>query len=460
MTSRRDFLKGCSAAAGISLLPMSGLFNPGAFAAGTQHPVLVYLFLRGGIDGLHLLVPTSGPERVAYESRRGSMAIRTDSLRPITGQSDWAFHPRLGGSTADTIGTAPRWLHRLYNENRLAVVQGVGMSDVVNRSHFDTQAFIDLGTPGSKTTHSGWLTRFASASTGWPTPLLSSNFGFTSAQPLALRNDNNAFTAANASEFRLDGFHWSWNDSNPDLSGHEGAHHVARQLWNGQTHAFSDAGRTAADALDFMREIEFRLYDAGSRPDGYQPEGGAQYQNNAIATQLRNLAQLIKLDTGLVTASLDYGGWDTHEGQGTPDIRYPDRYDYFGNRLEPLSRALEAFYRDLAGSSQGNLMNRVQVVIVSEFGRRVRPNGSAGTDHGYGNLMMALGGGVNGGIHGVFPGLDDNSLQDGQDLAVSLDYRQVLAEALVRRMGLPANRLGQVFPNMGSYSPIGVFSQA
>ena len=460
MTSRRDFLKGCSAAAGISLLPMSGLFNPMAYAAGTQHPVLVYLFLRGGIDGLHLLTPASGSERVAYESRRGSMAIPTDRLRPINGQSAWAFHPRLGGGTADGIGTAPRWLHQLYHENRLAVVQGVGMSDVVNRSHFDTQAFIDLGTPGSKTTNSGWLTRFANASSGWPTPLLSSNFGFTSAQPLGLRGDNDAFTAASASDFRLDGFHWSWNNTNPDIDDHQGAHHVARQLWNGQTHDFSQAGRTAADALEFMREIEFRLYDAGNRPDGYQPEGGAQYQNNTLATQLRNLAQLIKLDTGLVTASLDYGGWDTHEGQGMPNPGVADHWDYFGNRVEPLSRALEAFYRDLAGSSQGNLMNRVQVVIVSEFGRRVRPNGSSGTDHGYGNLMMALGGGVNGGIHGIFPGLDDFSLQDGQDLAVSLDYRQVIAEALVRRMGLPAHSLGQVFPNMDSYSPIGVFNQA
>ena len=104
-----------------------------------------------------------------------------------------------------------------------------------------------------------------------------------------------------------------------------------------------------------------------------------------------------------------------------------------------------------------HLMNCVNVVVVSEFGRRVRSNGSGGTDHGYGNLMMALGGRVNGGLHGSFPGLDDLSLFEGQDLAVSTDYRQVLAEMLVDRMGgAPAN-LGEVFPGLGGYQPVGVF---
>jgi len=105
----------------------------------------------------------------------------------------------------------------------------------------------------------------------------------------------------------------------------------------------------------------------------------------------------------------------------------------------------------------GNLMNCVNVVVVSEFGRRIRSNGSGGTDHGYGNLMMALGGRVNGGLHGTFPGLDDLSLFEGQDLAVTTDYRQVLAEMLVDRMGVAPGDIEQVFPGLGSYQPAGVF---
>jgi uncharacterized protein (DUF1501 family) len=96
-------------------------------------------------------------------------------------------------------------------------------------------------------------------------------------------------------------------------------------------------------------------------------------------------------------------------------------------------------------------------VAVSEFGRRIRSNGSGGTDHGYGNLMLALGGRVNGGLHGVFPGLDDTSLFEGQDLDVTTDYRQVLAELLVDRMGVAPADLETVFPGLGAYQPVGVF---
>ncbi|MEX0916318.1 MAG: DUF1501 domain-containing protein, partial [Wenzhouxiangellaceae bacterium] len=156
-------------------------------------------------------------------------------------------------------------------------------------------------------------------------------------------------------------------------------------------------------------------------------------------------------------ASLDFGGWDTHDGQGIPDPGDPNHWEYFGNQVEELSRALSAFYTDLSSSVMGNLMNNVNVVVVSEFGRRIRSNGSGGTDHGYGNLMMALGGRVNGGLHGTFPGLDDFSLFEGQDLAVTTDYRQVLAEMLVDRMGVAPGDLEQVFPGMGSYQPAGVF---
>lgn len=455
MIKRRDFLKGIGAAAGVSLVPGSLLFNASAFGAGTGQDVMVYLFLRGGIDGLHLLTPIAGPERAPYESRRSSLLIPEGRLRPIN--TNWGFHPRLGGAAGDSIGAPVKWLHQLYNQGRLAVVQGSGMATAVNRSHFDTQAFIDLGTPGNKSTDTGWLTRAAGVIPGLPEPLLSTNFGFAGTAPRALAGDPAAFAVSSGQEFRLDGFHWSWNDTNTNISGHRGAHREVFPLWLGQGSDFIGAGRTAAEALEYMREIEFRPYDPVDRPEGYQSEGGADYPGGTLGTQLRNLAQLIKLDTGIAAATLDYGGWDTHDGQGIPNPGNAGHYDYFGIRVEELSRALHAFYTDLAASAQGNLMNRVNVVVLSEFGRRIRSNGSAGTDHGYGNLMMALGGRVNGGLHGQFPGLDDTSLFEGQDLAVTTDYRQVLSELLVKRLGVSPSNLGSVFPGLGSYQPVGVF---
>jgi len=220
-------------------------------------------------------------------------------------------------------------------------------------------------------------------------------------------------------------------------------------LWSQAAGGLGQAGRLTADALAQMRDTDF---------ENYQPEGEAVYPDNGLGAQLANLAQLIKADTGVVAATLDYGGWDTHEGQGMPDPGNASHYDYYGNLVQGLAEAVDAFYTDLAMSSQGNLMNRVNLVMLSEFGRNVTGNQSNGTDHGYGSVMMALGGRVNGGqFYGAFPGLDKASLFENQDLDVTTDYRQVLAEALVRRMGYPSGSLETVFPELGGYAPLGVF---
>lgn len=442
---RRTFLKSCCAAAAGSLPGMAWV-NPLLAGTGSGQNVLVYLYLRGGIDGLHLVVPYAGPERVAYESLRGNMTIDGERLRPISAQ--WALHPRAGGSPGDPVSSSPRWLQRLWLENRLAIIQGAGMPTHLSRSHFDAQAWMDLGTPGNKNTAQGWLTRYLQTAGPFPQALLSHAFGFASTQPLALMGANQAFTVNNAQEFRVDGFHWSWQDTNADLPGHQGAHHRIQNLWQAGNSPLEQAGRLAAEALAEMRSMNFA---------DYQPEGGAQYPESALGTQMRNLAQLIKSDAGVVVATLDYGGWDTHEGQGIPNPGNPNHFDFYGNLVQGLSEAVDAFYTDLAQSMQGNLMNRVSVVMLSEFGRNVTGNQSGGTDHGYGNVMLALGGRVNGGFHGEFPGLDKSSLFENQDLHTTVDYRQVLAEALVRRLALPVPALEQVFPTLADYAPLDVF---
>lgn len=445
---RRDFLRGCcTAAVGAGVMPMTGFFNPLAFGAarGANGDILVYLFLRGGIDGLHLVVPYSGDERAAYEARRGALTIDTDILRRL-GDSQWALHPRAGGEAGYPIGGASRWLVRLWDEGKLAIVQGTGMPTALSRSHFDAQAFIDLGTPGDKTTPDGWLTRYLQHATGLPAAQLSHAFGFASAQPLALMRADDAFTVTRAQDFRVDGFPWSWHEPGNEYV--VGAHHRLVPLWQDGAGELGRAGRLAADALAEMRTIDFA---------GYTPTGGAEYPNSNFGAQLSNLAQLIKEDTGLVVSTLDYGGWDTHEGQGRPNPGNPTGYEYFGNQLEGLARGLDAFYTDLSSAPQGNLMNRVNIVMLSEFGRNIEANVSGGTDHGYGNLMLVLGGMVNGGqFHGEFPGLDKASDFEGQDVAVTTDFRQVLAESLVKRMGFPQNQLGQVFPDF-DYTPLEVF---
>jgi uncharacterized protein (DUF1501 family) len=451
--NRRDFLKGCCAGAaalgaGRSMAFFDPIIATGGKAAGNN--VLVYLFLRGAIDGLHLVVPYSGPDRVSYDAKRGSanLAIPTNRLRPIAG-TDFAWHPRAGGGVGDAVGSTPKWLQKLYNANRLAVVHATGMA-TPNRSHFESQAMMEMGTPGSTGSSSGWLARYLSVASGLPASLITPAIGFSGNLQTSLIGLDAAVSIPDGQSFRVDGFHWGWNESDSGIVGHQGASTKLFPLWNGGTE-LELAGRNATEALAYMREIDFGLHHAVDNPDGYLPGAGAVYPNSGLGTQLRNLAQLVKLDTGIVAAAVDYGFWDTHEGQGMPDPGNVNQYDWFGNLTEGLGAALDAFYTDL--NATAGLMNRVTVVIQSEFGRRVAPNESGGTDHGYGNLMMALGNRVRGGqLHGTFPGLDDASLYEGQDVSVTTDFRQILSEALVDRMGLSPGSLGTVFPGF-SYAP-------
>lgn len=433
--NRRDFIKGCCAAAvAAGLTPARAFFDPLAMGGSkgvSNQNVLVYVFLRGAIDGLHMLVPYSGPDRVSYVAKRGNLAIPTDRLRALNGVADWRLHPRAGGSESDSYGSSPKWLQKLYNDGRLGIVHSTGMP-TPNRSHFEAQAMMELGTPGITGGSSGWLARYLAAATGLPEPAIAPAYGFGSNLQTSLIGLNEAISFNNAQQFRIDNYHWSWNNTNSSIEGHRGAHTQIYPLWNGNS-SLERAGRDAADALEYMRTVDFA---------NYVPGGGAEYQSNTFATQLRHLAQMLKdpdISRGLIAAAVDHGFWDTHESQGMPGS-----WDWFGNLTEELSRGLHAFYADL---NAAGLMNKVTVIVHSEFGRRFLPNASAGTDHGYANIMMALGNRVNGGqLHGEFPGLDDLSLFQGQDVAMTTDFRQVISEALVDRMGLPANRLSQVFP--------------
>lgn len=450
--NRRDFLKGCCAAA---IAAGSGsamaFFDPLALSGGKSAAtgdVVVYVFLRGAIDGLHLVVPYAGSDRTAYVTRRGGLAIPTSRLRRI-GTSNWGWHPRAGGGILDGIGTTPKWLQKLYNANRLAIVHATGML-TPNRSHFESQAMMELGTPGVTGGSSGWLARYLSAiggTPGIPAPVIAPAFGFGGNLQTSLIGLDEAVGFNNAEQFRVDDFHWGWNDTNTGINGHAGAHTQLYPLWSGNS-SLERAGRDAADALEYMRTFDFST-------GGYTPGGGAAYPDSTFGTQLRNLAQMLKspIKTGLIAAAIDHGFWDTHVNQGMPDPGNPNQWDWFGNLTEELGRGLDAFYTDLNAHSIGggqNLMHKVTVIVQSEFGRRFRPNDSSGTDHGHGNIMLALGNRVNGGqMHGTFPGLDDSSLTEGQDVAVTTDFRQILSEALVDRMGLPANQIPQVFPGFG-----------
>jgi uncharacterized protein (DUF1501 family) len=164
-----------------------------------------------------------------------------------------------------------------------------------------------------------------------------------------------------------------------------------------------------------------------------QPDNGARYPQGTFGQSLQQLAQLIKADVGLQIGFAESGGWDTHVNQGGANGQ-------LANRLREFGAGIAAFLTDL-----GTRRDDVLLLTMSEFGRTARENGSRGTDHGHGNVMLAFGAPVRGGkVYGRWPGLSPSELYEGRDLAVTTDFRDVLGEVITRHLGNP--HLEQIFP--------------
>jgi uncharacterized protein (DUF1501 family) len=204
-----------------------------------------------------------------------------------------------------------------------------------------------------------------------------------------------------------------------------------RELHRGAPLAIGQPARSALAALTTTAQLQ---------EVGYTPEAGAAYPDSDLGRAMRDVARLIKSEVGLQVAAVDYGDWDMHAGMGGVGG------GWLHDHLTELSAALAAFATDL-----GPRLGDVTLVTLTEFGRRVEENGSGGTDHGHGQAVLVLGGGVRGGqVHGRWPGLAPGDLVDG-DLAATTEYRTILAEILERRCGVGG--ASGIFPGLGSERP-------
>lgn len=429
--NRRDFLKGSALATLAVSAGAHTRIGLGSPRAATDE-VLIFVYLRGGIDGLSLVAPIAGELRGQYELMRSATRIPASGANaalPLANAGGlWGLHPRASA------------LHELYQDGLMAVVHAVGMiHEPVSRSHFDAQAFMEFGLDGQAAAD-GWLTRHL-ATAGLPAsvPIPAISAGAITAT--SLLGSTETITMANGNDFRLNLGPWQWNnaDRGPDVPDFRGFVETLPELWQGDA-MLERKGRQALDSLALISPIDF---------SGYTPGNGASYPSGNLGTQVRMLANLIKRpELGLRIATVDYGGWDTHNGQGNPTLGH----DYFGNQVEPFAHAMNGLFTDL-GAEHGH---RVSVIVLSEFGRRVMENDAGGTDHGYGNVALVMGGSVNGGrAYGHFPGLGINQMFERADVGVSTDYRQILSECLLRRLGNP--HLSQVFPGLSQYTPLGLF---
>lgn len=416
-STRRQFVVGCSAA----VAAMAGTrLSLAAFTAGEwSGDTLVVVFLRGGMDGLSLVAPLDGPDRVHYVAARPNLALPTTgsgALLPLA--------PPFGLSPAAAA------LYPLYQDGKVALVPACGLTHDT-RSHFDAQEFMELGTPGVRSTSTGWLTRHLASAAAPDSTVLMPTLAVGNSQPASLRGHWETVAMTSPDHFNLDTGPWWWRDAQRAT--------LRRLCSSGRTAVFT-AGNRALDAVDIVEAMV---------GEPAPPANGAQYPQTEMGRQFQLLASLIKQQLGLRVATVDVGGWDTHVAQA-----WGPTEGWFPILVGELAGSLAAFYQDLDDSQAQAWSTRLTVVVLSEFGRRVRENADRGTDHGHGNVLLLLGGNVAGGVHGRWPGLAPEQLYDGADLAITTDYRQVLAEVVMRRLGNP--KLTQVFPGLPGYSPVGV----
>jgi uncharacterized protein (DUF1501 family) len=380
--SRRVFLRGAGlAAVGVGFHP-SSLLVRAAEAATAAGKTLVQVFLRGGCDGLNMVVPYGDAE---YPSLRGAIAIPRGQLIDLDGH--FGLNPAL----------AP--LKPLWDEGRLAFTHAVG-SYGLSRSHFDAQDWMETGTPGDKSTSTGWLDR---ALARVPGSEVTQAVAFSAQLPRSLLGPEPVLVAGDLARFDIRARNWR-----------EEASRALRAMYDARSDVIGSVGRATFAAIDTLAQNPQVLAP---------PSNGAIYPNAAVGNSLRQAAAIIKAQIGTRCVFVNVNGaFDTHANQlAQNDLEFA--------RLAP---ALAAFARDL-----GPLLDEVTLFVTTEFGRTAYVNGSAGTDHGSGHCMILLGAGVRGGrVHGRWPGLSRSQLHEDRDLAVTTDYRDAFAEAARATLGV------------------------
>ncbi len=392
------------------LLSRRKLFQAAFNAAGLgpERDVLVCVFLRGGADGLNLVVPFGDP---AYYTHRPTLSIPRPDHKGGAEQK--------GGKAielTDFFGLHPTLepLHEIYRRGELLAVHAVG-SDDQTRSHFEAQDLMERAASLDTGVSGGWLARHLRSRPG-PAPAALAALAIGPTIPESLRGAPGASAVDSLEEFQIGGR----ADSSDRLRG------ALADLYGGTEQGVAGVGRETLQVLETVDRL---------RKEPYQPAHGAEYPNGNFGRALREVARIIKAQVGLEVACVDLGGWDTHFVQGVTS-------GLLAGLATELANGLAAFHKDL-----GDSMKRVSVVCMTEFGRRSYENVSLGTDHGRGSVMFLMGGGIHGGrVLADWPGLEGDHLEGPGDLRVTTDYRVVLAEVLERRLG--NDKHDKVFPGL------------
>jgi uncharacterized protein (DUF1501 family) len=402
--TRRRFLAGLGMV-GVAALGSQLVTTRAAYAAtptGTER-TLVLIFLRGAADGLRILVPNS-----AALGRDYLLGVRGDL---VPGDADLVGLPNTGG-WALNAQLQPLY-DALWSTGELGFVPAVSTPGV-SRSHFQAQQFLERG--GSDVATSGWLDRVLNAlGPGTTFRAVSEGYG----TPMSLAGTEPSITLSSIADFSFPG----WDEIRRP------SQDAVLALYRGLGGTLGEDVPNTIAALGTAAQIQASSAGAPAYPGG------------DFGAALRDVSAILKAEVGLQVATVDVGGWDTHT----------DEQNELDHQLGEAAAALSAFMTDLGPARR----SRVTVAVMTEFGRRVEMNDSAGTDHGHGSVIWLLGGGLaSGGVFGKWDQLSDATLDDG-DVAGLNNPFDVFGELVQKRLG--AGSLSTVFPGH-SPAPLGLFT--
>jgi uncharacterized protein (DUF1501 family) len=386
--SRRAMLRNMAlvGAGAVATSVFGDTFRQTAYGA-TDGNVLIVLSLRGGADSLSMVVPHS---ETYYYEQRPHIAVPRGTL--VAQDDNFGLHPQF-------TPLLPMWSNGTFG-----VVLATGLPQP-NRSHFDAIEQIEDADPGS-IARTGWINRMVGLDT-IASPLQAVNLG-SGLEPASLMGPQSTLATETTDDIALSG------GDDPDAR--RWRRRALQQVWGRQPGPLGVGARASLATTAKLGPALKTKYQAV-----------AAYPATDLGDALKDTARLIKARVGVKVVTLDYGSWDMHTNVGT--LQSTGDLTMTG-MVHGFASAVAAFFEDL-----GTVANRVTLVTLTEFGRRVSQNGTGGLDHGWANATFAFGAGVKGGqYHGTWPGLGAGSLVDG-DLKVTTDYRSVLTEILQSRFG-------------------------
>lgn len=381
--SRRRLLQGGA------MLTLAMTIFPGlVLAQARTEQRLVVIILRGAMDGLAAVAPYGDPD---YAALRGDIALSSDALLKLDGR--FGMHPSL------------KPLYDMFAAKEVAIIHAAA-SPYRERSHFDAQNVLELGSTAPHTLQSGWLNRVAESINAKDSSL---GLAIGESVPMMLRGDMHVASWAPSA---MPGVNADFMSLLSGLYQHDSLF------------------------LNALREGQDMQEKSSDEIDGVAPASMAKNKSNPQFVKMAEMAGKFLSDpNGARLATLELGGWDTHIQQGTEGGRLANNFDILARGIDALKNSL------------GPAWSKTTVVMLTEFGRTAHPNGNRGTDHGTASVTMVAGGAVKGGIYGAWPGLSSGALRDGRDLMPATDIRAIMKGVLNDQFGLsPATLSSEIYP--------------